>query len=532
MGRVGLGLRPPGQWRLGRQGLTLLGCVLAATLATQLTGPADGVRYRIGLQSVAVVAVVLAGIGAWRHRRSLGRSGLLIFLALATTSVGGTGVTINDLWIHSDASPNWTDAFYLSAYIFFMAAAVSIIRNSQLTRNIAAVIDSAILTVGVGVLAYSFVIAEIASDPTVTTAARLVGMLYPLCDVLVVGMVTRLLFSSSGHRVPVLFLAGGMFCLLAGDLGFIVEVFAGTGSHYANWIDTLYLVSDFLVALSLWQRDTPRMVEVQPGQDERLGPLRIAVLSFGALLAPITLLIQNLEGDDDHVRGAAIGAIILFVLTLVRMTLLIRAVESQSAQLAVLARTDGLTGLANRRTFDFELGRAMRESLDQQAVTGEPSIVTVGLLDLDHFKRFNDTHGHSRGDQLLRECAAHWSDALTGLVPPVFMARYGGEEFVAIFPGQSCAEAVVILTRMMARTPMEQTFSAGVASWQPGEPALDLLNRADGRLYAAKSAGRQRVFGDPADAPTSAPSPTPVSSPTSTAPSPRPTPAPAERELS
>jgi diguanylate cyclase (GGDEF)-like protein len=487
--------------RIQGQTGVLLGCLIVSVLVTKATGITHGVAYQVGEQAVSWFSVVLCGMGAWRHRKALGVSGLLIFLVPASAGVGGAGVTINDLVVHSDAYPSWTDAFYLSSYAFLMAATLSIIRKQRLSQNIPAVIDATILTVGVGVLAYSFVIAQIAADSTVTTAARLVGTAYPLCDVLVLGMVARLLFGSSGARRPILYLASGMFCLLAGDLGFIVEVFGGTGSHYASWLDTLYLMFDLLIALSLWQKETPRMVEVHRGSDERLGPLRIAVLSLGALLAPITLLVQNVEGNNAHVRGAAIGAIILFVLTLIRMTLLIRAVETQSAKLEVLARADGLTGLANRRTFDFELGRVMRLALDERAVTGELPLVTIGLLDLDLFKRFNDTHGHPRGDQLLRECAAHWSDVLNRLAPGAFLARYGGEEFVTIFQGLTSAEVVVILTQMMPYTPMSQTFSGGVASWKGDEPALDLLNRADERLYAAKKAGRRRVIGHSAAGP-------------------------------
>jgi diguanylate cyclase (GGDEF)-like protein len=477
------------------QGGILLGCLVVSVLVTQATGTTHGVAYQLGEQAVSMFSVTLSGVGAWRYRKELGLSGLLVFLALASAGVGGVGVSVNYLAVHSDAYPSWTDVFYLSSYAFLMAATLSIIRKRQLTQNFPAVIDATILTVGVGVLAYSFVIAQIAADPTVSVAARAVGTAYPLCDVLVLGMVARLLFGSSGARRPILYLATGMLCLLAGDLGFIVQVFAGTGAHYASWLDTLYLIFDLLVALSLWQPETPRMVEVHHGASERLGPIRIAVLSLGALLAPITLLIQNFEGNNAHVRGAAFGAIILFVLTLIRMTLLIRAVETQSARLEVLARSDGLTGLPNRRTFDFELGRAMRAALDEQAETGELPQVTIGLLDLDLFKRFNDTQGHTRGDQLLRECAAHWTDVLARLAPGSFLARYGGEEFVTIFRGLSSAEVVAILTQMMPYTPMSQTFSGGVASWKADEPALDLLNRADERLYAAKKAGRRRVIG-------------------------------------
>jgi diguanylate cyclase (GGDEF)-like protein len=252
-----------------------------------------------------------------------------------------------------------------------------------------------------------------------------------------------------------------------------------------------------MLAFSLWLVDTERLVVGRERTEQRLGIMRKVTLAAGALIAPAVLVIQHLQGNHDHVLAAAVGGVILSALTLIRMSLLVTAVESQSEQLVVLARTDGLTGLANRRTFDFELDRAMRQA-------GDPDhgprfdVLTVGLIDLDHFKQFNDTHGHSRGDQLLRECAAHWGHTLARLAPQAFMARYGGEEFVVIFRGETTRVAVEVLRQVMAVTPMQQTFSAGVATWDGVEPALDLLNRADQRMYAGKHAGRRLVIGDAA----------------------------------
>jgi diguanylate cyclase (GGDEF)-like protein len=474
-------------------GIVLL-CALVAVLSTQLPGASDSLGYRITFQSVAVTGMVLAGIGAWRHRRTLGVAGLLIFLGIAAQSIGDTGQSIDVLVVHSGAFPSWTDFCYLSNYLALMAAGLIIVRRRRLARNTAALVDTATVTVGVAVLAWCFVIADAATDPNVSTLARVVGALYPTCDVLVLGVMIRLLFSSSAHRGPVILLTGGMFFLFIGDAGYVLAVFAGGEDTYASWIDALYLLSAFVITYSLWQDDTDRLVDVQESRQQRLGPARTAALSVGALLAPATLLIQDLDGTDSHVRATAVGGIVLFALILVRMSLLVRAVESQSEQLNVLARTDSLTGLANRRTFDFELDRAMREAMAPER--GSIEVISVGLLDLDHFKQFNDTYGHSRGDQLLRECAAHWTDALTRLAPGSFIARYGGEEFVVIFRGEGSRVAAEILREIMPRTPMEQTFSAGVATWDGVEPALDLLNRADKRLYAAKYAGRQRVVGE------------------------------------
>jgi diguanylate cyclase (GGDEF)-like protein len=475
-----------------RRSVLMAGCVLLTVLATQVGGRSDSLAHRLSFQLIALLGLTLSGLGAWRQRHALGRSGLLCFLALASAYIGATGRSVNTLDLNSQAFPSWTDGCFLATYLCLMGATLTIVRRQKVAWNAASVIDAATLTVGVSVLLYNFVIADVAADPSVPLAARVVGTLYLLCDALVVGAMARLLFSSSGHRAPALLLVGGMSALLIGDAGLIRAVAAGAGG-YPSWIDVPYLWFFLLIAFALWQRETPRLVDVRTDPTERLGPLRIGALTVGALLAPATLLVQDLRGHDAHVRAVAIGASILFILTLARLSLLVRALEAQSRQLAVLAQTDGLTGLANRTSFDFELGRAMRESLE--AVSGERPPVTVGLLNLDDFTQFNDIRGHSRGDQLLRECAAHWTHALGRLAPGSFMARHGGEQFAVIFRGQDSRTAAEILEHLILRTPMEQTFSAGLASWRADEPAQSLIKRADERLYTAKSAGGMRVVG-------------------------------------
>jgi diguanylate cyclase (GGDEF)-like protein len=463
--------------------------VLLAVCTTQFTGDHDGTVYPIGINIYAVLCTLIAAVGAWRQRDTLGRVGLYVAVSLVISTAAGIGVTANQLWIHSDAYPNWTDVLYLSVYGFLMATTMAIIRQRKLDRNLPALIDAAIFSLGIGVLAFAFYLVDVAAADDVSILARLVSILYPVCDLLVLGMIARLLFGAVAARGPLLMLTGGMLMLLIGDLGYIVAVYADNAASYDNWIDSLYLVYDAMLALSLWQTSSPRIVEVYRGPHPRVGAFRLSILAVGALLGPVTVLIQNLAGNRIAVRVAGIGSIVLFVLTLIRMAMLIRDVEAQKGQLEVLARTDGLTGLINRRTFDFELGRAMTETLAEPG-GGE---LSLALIDLDHFKAFNDTHGHGRGDQLLRECAAHWSHELETHAPGARLARYGGEEFVVIFRDVSRAQALEALAAMLAATPEGQSFSGGLTGWHPGEPALDLINRADQRLYAAKRAGRRRI---------------------------------------
>jgi diguanylate cyclase (GGDEF)-like protein len=159
------------------------------------------------------------------------------------------------------------------------------------------------------------------------------------------------------------------------------------------------------------------------------------------------------------------------------------------AQLSEMTRTDYLTGLANRRAFMDRLEQEVRK------VERNGDALTVAMLDLDRFKQFNDEHGHLLGDQLLRGFAA----LLTSRGRAIDLAaRYGGEEFCLILPSTDAHGARQLLADLhqasrRLREPMGVTFSAGLASWQPGDDPEDLLTRADAGLYQAKSLGRDRT---------------------------------------
>lgn len=165
------------------------------------------------------------------------------------------------------------------------------------------------------------------------------------------------------------------------------------------------------------------------------------------------------------------------------------------------ARTDGLTGLANRKCFDDEIDRVLQDSSERR------SVFSLLMLDIDYFKSFNDNFGHQIGDQVLRLVARTLKDGLKG---KDIAARYGGEEFAIVLPDTDLSGAVIVgnalrkavagkdvINRSTGKVLGRITLSVGVAEFTGEKTAEELIARADEALYAAKHNGRNQVAAAP-----------------------------------
>jgi len=161
------------------------------------------------------------------------------------------------------------------------------------------------------------------------------------------------------------------------------------------------------------------------------------------------------------------------------------------------AMTDALTGIPNRKSFDQRLRTETKVASEK----GDP--LSLLMADIDFFKRFNDTHGHQIGDQVLKLVGRTLTETLKGRDTP---ARFGGEEFAVILPATAAEGAIAVAeqirqrvaTRTIVRRDTQQqlgsiTMSIGVTQFRPGESPIELIRRADQALYAAKANGRNRV---------------------------------------
>jgi diguanylate cyclase (GGDEF)-like protein len=230
---------------------------------------------------------------------------------------------------------------------------------------------------------------------------------------------------------------------------YVLESAAPLAEHIAN------------LTRMLEARVAGRLERVAEEAGEASYQARVLLVAFGGLSLLLALLLARSLADSMAKRAELMS------------------------QLAELARVDGLTGVANRRVWDEELARGM----DRARRTGQRC--SVALIDLDHFKRYNDTHGHQKGDALLRDTARAIGARLRS---GDLLARYGGEEFAVLLHGCDVRNALRMFERLQSAPPGGQTFSAGVADTDGRDEGSRVVARADEALYRAKAAGRNRTL--------------------------------------
>jgi diguanylate cyclase (GGDEF)-like protein len=431
--------------------------------------------------TLSCVVGVLIGI---RRNRPVRRAPWYLLLGGITVGmIGDVTWSVCDYVLHADLNwPTPIDAIYLSTYILFASGLFLLIRGRTSGGDRGGLIDAATVTTGVGLLSWVFLLKPIIIDQSLGWIGTVVSLGYPLGDLLLLVMLARLLTSPGAKTVSYWFMAGALLLNLGADTAFsMVDSYSGGGV-----LDLVWSASNLFWVAAALHPSMASLSTVTADGGSRFTRWRLLSLAAASLLAPAMLAVQGLR-HPEQINWVAITlcAVALFLLVVSRMAGLVNQVREQADQLAGLANRDALTGVANRRSWDTQLALAM----EMARRTGTP--LTVALLDLDHFKRYNDTHGHQAGDALLSQAALAWR---SGLRAQDLLARYGGEEFTVLVPGLPAEQAGALVDRLRARTPDGQTFSAGVATWDGTESAEALVGRADAALYEAKRAGRDRML--------------------------------------
>ncbi|QSR28278.1 hypothetical protein CFH99_21885 [Nocardioides aromaticivorans] len=454
------------------------GLVLAASFV-----PASGTGARPAVYLVtAGFGTVLSIIGARRMVGPQRRIWWAFAFGQASFLAGDAYVELHVAAGTTVPQPSLADVGYLACYPALALGTLWMIRGRWRGQDRPAFLDAMIVTSGLTVVGGVLLVGPAAVEGGASLLAQAVAASYPAFDLLLLALAVRLVAGGLVRSPAMWGMLAGCALLLLADLYYVSR--AVTGVPYPAWVDAVYLVSYVLYGFAAVHPSAPELSEPAPTRGSASGWGRMAWLGVALVLAPVTGQLAHLLDYEHGERVALVGGFLVAGLVVVRLADLVRDLQVKAVQLAALARRDGLTGIANRLTWEHELSRACATARETQ------TDLTVAILDFDHFKAYNDEHGHPAGDQVLKATSAAWAAALPA---QGFVARFGGEEFAVLLPGLAGPEAVRVLERLRTAVTHAQTCSIGTATWQVAETPAALVARADQALYHAKREGRNRI---------------------------------------
>ncbi|MCH5670784.1 GGDEF domain-containing protein [Streptomyces gilvus] len=410
--------------------------------------------------------------------------------------------------------PGVADILYLTSYALFAAGLVTLARQQTGRLHWAGLLDAAIVTLGFGILVWSFVLAPYLRSGL--SAWQLVfSLAYPVADLVLLSITARLMLTTGTYTPSFLLCIGWLLLLLAAD-GLYYGTLATNGTAIAESVSEVgWMVSSLLLGAAALHPSVARPTRLVTDQ-ERLCSRRLSTLVALILMGPLIVLVDVGGIRDRPVDVTVIVSMMacLSLLLVLRAAILAqhahsRAVQARTQtlvlaaslreqaelqkQLSHQATHDPLTGLANRAL----LNERMQVTLGRCSVFSSAGLL---MLDLDGFKEVNDTLGHSAGDELLIDVAQR----LTSRVRDQDMvARLGGDEFALVLEGVD-AEALRDFTLRIldafqdpfvlpSGQAVRVTTSIGARRITGPTAPTEALRDADTALYRAKAAGKNQV---------------------------------------
>jgi diguanylate cyclase (GGDEF)-like protein len=362
------------------------------------------------------------------------------------------------------------ELMYLAFYPFIVIGSVRMIRGRTSYKR-SELLDSAIIGFGITTFGMAFILPQVLPDITQNLWQSFYAFAYPLADLILVAVVISLLIIRR-FSTPSFLLVIGITVFVATDF-FYLSLDNDALYSLGTWIDDGWLLGILVISESFWHVDSKQR-EPQLGAMDSRSPIFITASVFFSA----TVLALNALQPNYLPRYIAFPAVVTLVLAFSRLATAINQSRHIGTE-RLLARTDELTGLPNRRRLISEI---------EEFVDKEGSLL---LLDLDGFKPINDTYGHEIGDKVLKQVALRFDRALPH---GAFLARLGGDEFGVLIEGlHESAIEIALALRATLSYPIHIDskeillgVSIGVAK-NTGD--ADLLLRADTAMYKAKREG-------------------------------------------
>lgn len=467
--------------RLSNRGWALAIVAAITVLGALAVMPVDSAARPVVARVAGVVALLAFLAAAWRLPKDVRMIWWSLGAFLGLTVLADL---LYDYQLHTTGeveSPGVTDVLYLATYICALVGLVLLGRHQRPGRDLEAWIDTGIITTAAVSLVGTFIIGPLVEAAGTVDAAAGVSIAYPVLDLLLLAALVRGAFDPGARQPAIVLLMSAMALFLTSDLIYNAMSVSGAWSEEPPVLEVLWTAALICIAMAVVAPGATSLAEHRDPDVDASVQLRIVALGVAVLTTPVLLSIALWSGETPLAAWLSFVTIIVVLLLLWRISVMVRLVQNQARLERQLAALDSLTGLPNRRTWDGEVTQVVAQCRSR----GWP--VTMAILDLDHFKAFNDSHGHQTGDDLLAAAADAWQRELgSGDI----LARYGGEEFGLLLPGVPLGGAVDKLERLRRVMPMGQTVSIGAAQVRPDEDPTATFRRADVALYRAKADGR------------------------------------------
>jgi diguanylate cyclase (GGDEF)-like protein len=424
----------------------------------------------------------------WAVPLAVGSSFLLCGHLSGTLMTATTGAT---------PFPSVADVAYPLFYPFLLAGVLTALRRQLRGVRLIVALDG-IAGCGAGAAVASWALATLVAKVWNGSLVAAITLAYPLCDaVLIAASLGALAVVGLRNGRQFILWALGMMAFGVADIAYAYRLTFGT-YHVGTPLEALWALGLAVVALGATTAPRSETADVP-------GARSLAVVTVASVSAVVVLAAA--PGWELHPAPSLLSLITLaacgtrFVLAFVQLREL-AAIREQ-------ALTDELTGCANRRALYLALDDLFRPGVEDPSYWAKGNSFALALIDLDHFKEVNDSHGHAAGDDLLKAVVARFSEALKELQTPHLLARLGGDEFAVILYDAGSRNAAMACGAALQESLVEPVAlddvvlhaqaSIGIATAPlHGQDRGDILFAADAAMYEAKTSGEMVSFHSPA----------------------------------
>ncbi|MDO8731464.1 MAG: GGDEF domain-containing protein [Actinomycetota bacterium] len=471
-----------GAVRLSRQWwATAIGGGIAVVAIAVL--PADSIERSVLARGTEIVASLIFIVTFLTLPKAVRAVWFYLGGYLVLTAIADVIYDYQALILNVSPFPGPADVLYILASALGITGLFLLGRKLNPGADLSSWIDISIMVVAAAGTVGAFVIGPMWTSNGQWNLATVLSLIYPLLDLVLLAALVRLLMLPHARNLAITLLAISMGLFLAYDLIYNNQILAEVWTPFTS-MEAVWTAAMLCITLAVLSPGARQFVAAKTTRGAVVTTTRQLLIGVSVLAVPVIVFLELSITGSLVLRLLVPVILILFVLVLTRMHLLLRTSQRQATALAELERTDFLTGLPNRLTWNDHLvsHAASTQSVDD--------VCAITILHIDDFTRHLETRGQHIGNLLLISAAIAWLEELSA---DDVIARYGEDEFALLIRRKSITEVQEVLRRVVRAAPQELTITSGAALLRPDENPVEAERRAESAMQAARSGTRPQI---------------------------------------